>query len=137
MIRMLGALDLHRYAPRLYVLADSDAHSERKLLEFESKHSPEFSSAPNDSKEPLTNAHSSTNTFSTQVAPSNVLNTFKVFRVPRSREVRQSYISSVFSTLRASLHAFPLVFTERPDLLLCNGPGTCIPICVAFCLLRV
>ncbi|KAF8565704.1 hypothetical protein P879_04772 [Paragonimus westermani] len=50
-------------------------------------------------------------------------------RIPRAREVRQPFLSSTFSTIRGFMGAFPLIFRHRPDLILCNGPGTCIPVC--------
>jgi len=49
----------------------------------------------------------------------------------RSREVRQSYLTSVATTLYALLHSLALVWHTRPQLILCNGPGTCVPICWA------
>lgn len=49
--------------------------------------------------------------------------------VPRARQVKQSYVTSVFTTLCAVLYSLPIVFKTRPELILCNGPGTCIPIC--------
>lgn len=48
----------------------------------------------------------------------------------RARNVRQSYLTSVFTTLLATLKSLPLVASVRPDLVLCNGPGTCIPVCL-------
>jgi len=48
--------------------------------------------------------------------------------LPRSREVGQSYATSVLTTMYALVHAVVLVLRSRPSLLLCNGPGTCIPI---------
>jgi beta-1,4-N-acetylglucosaminyltransferase len=51
--------------------------------------------------------------------------------IPRSREVGQSYVSSVFSTLYSILYSLRVVYTARPELILCNGPGTCLPIIVA------
>ncbi|PIK41502.1 putative UDP-N-acetylglucosamine transferase subunit ALG14-like [Apostichopus japonicus] len=57
--------------------------------------------------------------------------------IPRSREVRQSYLTSIASTLYATWYAFPLVFRVKPDLVLVNGPGTCIPVCAASFMLRV
>lgn len=62
----------------------------------------------------------------------------KVYRIPRSREVGQSYISSIGTTLWSFIFAFQLVFWEiRPGLLLCNGPGTCLPIAVVTFLCRL
>ncbi|KAM6976560.1 UDP-N-acetylglucosamine transferase subunit ALG14 [Aplochiton taeniatus] len=60
---------------------------------------------------------------------------FTIHRIPRSREVQQSWGSSVVSTLNAFLYSVPLVFRLRPDMVLCNGPGTCVPICMAGLLL--
>eukprot|EP01137_Pigoraptor_chileana_P021745 Opistho-2@85818 len=60
----------------------------------------------------------------------------QVIRIPRSREVGQSYATSVFTTLRSVWSCFPIVFNFVPDLILCNGPGTCIPICFVGLLLR-
>ncbi|CAI5475494.1 unnamed protein product [Closterium sp. Yama58-4] len=57
--------------------------------------------------------------------------------VYRSREVGQSYITSVATTIIATLHAMLLVARVRPQLLLCNGPGTCLPICIAVFTLHV
>lgn len=55
---------------------------------------------------------------------------YSLVRIPRSREVKQSYVTSIFTTLYASLLSIPVIFKSKPDLLLCNGPGTCIPLCV-------
>ena len=57
--------------------------------------------------------------------------------IPRSREVGQSYLSSMFTTLYAFGFALLLVARLRPRLLLCNGPGTCIPLCAAVLWWRV
>eukprot|EP00922_Rhytidocystis_sp_ex-Travisia-forbesii_P046397 GHVS01069169.1.p1 GENE.GHVS01069169.1~~GHVS01069169.1.p1 ORF type:complete len:142 (-),score=6.99 GHVS01069169.1:177-602(-) len=54
---------------------------------------------------------------------------FAVIR--RSREVGQSYITSCWTTLVAFIEALQLVYRTRPQLLLINGPGTCLPICYA------
>lgn len=52
--------------------------------------------------------------------------------IPRSREVHQSFVTSVFSTCYALVHSIWVVlFVIRPDLILANGPGTCVPVCMA------
>ena len=56
--------------------------------------------------------------------------------VPRAREVGQSYVTSIFTTLRASVTSFAIVFKVMPDVIVCNGPGTCVPIAVAAYFLR-
>ena len=60
-----------------------------------------------------------------------------IWRIPRSREVGQSYSSSIVTTLYSFLHAIYLVGSVRPGLVLCNGPGTCLPIAVVAFVLRV
>lgn len=57
--------------------------------------------------------------------------------IPRSREVGQAWVSSVWTTLHSLYYCLGLVYTRRPHLVLCNGPGTCIPICAAVLLFRV
>jgi len=57
--------------------------------------------------------------------------------IPRSREVGQSYFTSIFTTLRAILVSFVLVWKVKPDLVLANGPGTCLPICLSAWVLKV
>jgi len=81
-------------------------------------------------------------------------------KIYRSREVGQSYITSIWTTLIAMGHALWLMIKIRPEVvlcqndlvllsyfsllqfelimyaiiqILCNGPGTCIPLCaIAF-----
>ncbi|KAF0698812.1 Aste57867_10601 [Aphanomyces stellatus] len=60
----------------------------------------------------------------------------RFFSIPRSREVGQSWITTIFSTAYAFLYSMWIVVHYQPDVLLCNGPGTCIPICAAVLLLR-
>jgi len=54
-----------------------------------------------------------------------------VVNTNRSREVGQSWISTLFTTFRACVHAVSIVWRHAPDVVICNGPGTCIPICGA------
>ncbi|VDK69133.1 unnamed protein product [Onchocerca ochengi] len=62
------------------------------------------------------------------------LNNFRVERISRSREVKQSYITSLFTTILACIESLFLVWRIRPDVVLCNGPGVCLPICFAVAL---
>ncbi|KAG1653183.1 Integrator complex subunit 12 [Nymphon striatum] len=57
-------------------------------------------------------------------------NEFIIERIPRSREVNQPWISTIFSTVIGILCSIPLIYKHKPNLILCNGPGTCIPICL-------
>ncbi|PSC74694.1 UDP-N-acetylglucosamine transferase subunit ALG14-like protein [Micractinium conductrix] len=65
------------------------------------------------------------------------LQQYSVAVIPRSREVGQSWSSSVPSTLRALWAAVSVVLDHAPELVLCNGPGTCIPVAVAAAALRL
>jgi len=62
---------------------------------------------------------------------------YSMVRVPRAREVGQSLISSLPSTLLAALACFPPLVKAPPQLLLCNGPGTCLPIIILARLLSI
>lgn len=58
---------------------------------------------------------------------------WSIATIPRSRHVNQSYLTSIFSTIYAIFITVPTVISFKPDLVLCNGPGTCVPVClVAF-----
>lgn len=109
-LRLVGSLS-GAYSPRHYVIAESDEMSAKKI------HSLELARAQNDS----TTEHTS----------------YHLHRIPRSREVRQSWLSSVFTTSYSMWFSFPLIHRIKPDLVLCNGPGTCVPICVSALLLGI
>jgi len=59
---------------------------------------------------------------------------YEVVSIPRAREVGQSYFTSIFTTIKALLVCLVLVFWKPADLLLVNGPGTCLPVCLAYLL---
>jgi len=61
---------------------------------------------------------------------------YELIRIPRSREVRQSYTSSILSTLRSIAACVPAVWRMKADVVLINGPGTCVPICACAWLYR-
>nr|CDS32104.1 UDP N acetylglucosamine transferase subunit [Hymenolepis microstoma] len=56
-------------------------------------------------------------------------NDYLIEEIPRAREVGQSLFSSFFTTSYAFIFAVVLVFKHQPQLVLCNGPGTCVPVC--------
>ncbi|XP_074859049.1 UDP-N-acetylglucosamine transferase subunit ALG14 [Carettochelys insculpta] len=106
-LRLLGSLS-QSYSPRHYIFADSDKMSENKILSFEQKRAETFTNSQ-----------------------------FSLNRIPRCREVQQSWSSSVLTTLYSILYSFPLTFRLKPDLILCNGPGTCVPVCISALLLQI
>ncbi|KAL4668023.1 hypothetical protein H8958_018179 [Nasalis larvatus] len=109
-LRLLGSLS-NAYSPRHYVIADTDEMSANKINSFE------LDRADRD--------------------PNNMYTKYYIHRIPRSREVRQSWPSTVFTTLHSMWLSFPLIHQVKPDLVLCNGPGTCVPICVSALLLGI
>ncbi|EDV99618.1 UDP-N-acetylglucosamine transferase subunit ALG14 homolog [Drosophila grimshawi] len=66
-----------------------------------------------------------------RVAMPSVTKDSDFIRVPRSRSVGQSWVSTIFTTLWSLLWSCWLVWRDRPQLVLCNGPGTCVPYCYA------
>ncbi|KAM3183591.1 hypothetical protein ACTXT7_010028 [Hymenolepis weldensis] len=110
------------YTPRIYVVASTDNLSGKKAIELESK------SRKND---------------------------YLIEELPRAREVGQSFFSSFFTTSYALIFAIVIVFKHQPQLyskkfcaggaavsarsslVLCNGPGTCVPVCFVARLLHI
>ncbi|XP_071983688.1 UDP-N-acetylglucosamine transferase subunit ALG14 [Engystomops pustulosus] len=98
-LRLLSCLS-QSYYPTHYVLAETDKMSEEKIHAFET-------SKDKTSTNPM----------------------YTIHRIPRSREVRQSWSSSFLTTIQSLFYSLPLTFRLKPDVILCNGPGTCIPVC--------
>ncbi|XP_063705247.1 UDP-N-acetylglucosamine transferase subunit ALG14 homolog [Culicoides brevitarsis] len=104
MLEIVRELDIEKYAPRIYITAKTDTNSILRLVDTEI------------AKEPEKEKHN-----------------FEIVAIARSREVKQSYLTAIFSTLHATLDCIPVLVRTRPDLILTNGPGTCVPVClVAF-----
>jgi len=84
---------------------------------------------------PITVVVAETDRQSTFMAKQKLIKPYKLQVIPRAREVKQTWSSTILSTAKAIFSSIPVVFDDRPDLLLLNGPGTCIPIVIAsFCL---
>jgi beta-1,4-N-acetylglucosaminyltransferase len=56
---------------------------------------------------------------------------FSVVRIPRSRNVHQSWLTTPFTTFYSLLFCTYLIWKQNPKVIVCNGPGTCVPICYA------
>ena len=56
--------------------------------------------------------------------------TFSISYIPRSRHVHQSWLTTPFTTLYSTFKAISLILKTNPQVLICNGPGTCIPLCL-------
>ncbi|KAF8020116.1 hypothetical protein BT93_G0734 [Corymbia citriodora subsp. variegata] len=111
MLNLLSVLQKDRFAPRFYVTAATDNMSLQKARVMEDS---------------LVDA-----------AGVKVGESAKYMQIYRSREVGQSYITSVWTTLVATAHALYIMIQLRPEVILCNGPGTCIPLCIIAFLFKV
>ncbi|PVU98242.1 hypothetical protein BB559_001720 [Furculomyces boomerangus] len=67
----------------------------------------------------------------------DVSNHKKFIEIPRARKVGQSFLTSVFTTLVAFYHSFFIIVSEKPDIILCNGPAICVPIVIASYIPRI
>ncbi|XP_059484429.1 UDP-N-acetylglucosamine transferase subunit ALG14 homolog [Neocloeon triangulifer] len=61
---------------------------------------------------------------------------FQIQLVPRMRVPLQSWTSALLRAPRAFAVCLKVVLDARPKLVLCNGPGTCVPVIVAAILLE-
>lgn len=111
MMNIITELQMDRFTPRYYVAALTDNMSLQKAQVYEK------SLIQGDGEKIIENA--------------------QFLQIYRSREVGQSYITSIGTTLLAILHAMWLIIRIRPQVIFCNGPGTCIPLCASAFLLKV
>ncbi|KAH6910381.1 UDP-N-acetylglucosamine transferase subunit ALG14 [Coprinopsis sp. MPI-PUGE-AT-0042] len=105
---MLSAIDPKRYRPRHYFVSEGDTLSVRKALELEET----FGRSSSD---------------------------FRTTIIPRARRVHQSFLTAPFTAL-ISLASCIYYMTLEPlldkktkftDVLVVNGPGTCLMLCLA------
>lgn len=113
MMNIVSELQKDRFTPRYYVAALTDNMSLPKAQVYEKS---------------LIHMEGDRET---------IIENAEFMQIYRSREVGQSYITSIATTLRATLHAMWLIIRIRPQVIFCNGPGTCIPLCASAFLLKV
>jgi len=111
MMNILTELQKDRFTPRYYVAALTDNMSLQKAQVYEKS--------------------------LIQGDREKIIEDAQFMQIYRSHEVRQSYITSIATTLLAVLHAMWLIIRIRPQVIFCNGPGTCIPLCASAFLLKV
>jgi beta-1,4-N-acetylglucosaminyltransferase len=114
MLELVKNLSPHYYTPLIYIIATTDTTSEQRV-----------------------HAHAAHAQQQQQQQRRRDLSNVPILRIPRSREVGQSYASSIVTTLWSFVHAIWLVARLRPGLVLCNGPGTCLPIAISAFLFRI
>ncbi|XP_073666770.1 UDP-N-acetylglucosamine transferase subunit ALG14 isoform X2 [Tursiops truncatus] len=78
------------YSPRHYIIADTDEMSAHKINSFEGNRADRN--------------------------PSAMFTEYYIHRIPRSREVQQSWLSTVLTTLYSLWLSFPLTHRVKPDL---------------------
>lgn len=68
----------------------------------------------------------------------SILGKLNVSYLPRTNEVKQSKITSIFTTLRSIVTSFLLIVNSLLNTthFISNGPGTCVPIFYIFSLLK-
>lgn len=106
LFRVMNELDRLKFAPRVYVVAKTDKLGAIKAQQHEQR----WACSDKEASTKHVNA--------------------AVHYIPRSREVGQSWATSVVSTAWSTIFAVSIIFKECPGLLLVNGPGTCLPLCV-------
>ncbi|XP_013371931.1 PREDICTED: UDP-N-acetylglucosamine transferase subunit ALG14 homolog isoform X1 [Chinchilla lanigera] len=129
-LRLLGSLS-SAYSPRHYVIADTDKMSADKINSFE------LDRADRDPSTMFLQIYSAPVNKAVREHSAVMDSRYYIHRIPRSREVQQSWLSTVLTTLHSMWLSFPLIHQVKPDLVLCNGPGTCVPICIAALLLGI
>mmetsp|Transcript_7331 Transcript_7331/g.14454 ORF Transcript_7331/g.14454 Transcript_7331/m.14454 type:complete len:217 (+) Transcript_7331:71-721(+) len=107
-LRLLDHFDKKHYFPRVYVKAETDVMSGEKALKKEEE-------------------------WQKTESPMGI----SFWKIPRSREVGQPFLTAIWPTLLAIFHSAFVVLKEKPKLILVNGPGTCIPVCAAALLFRL
>lgn len=136
MIHLLEQLDTKLYFPVVYIVADSDNTSIARLKQYidetrgdGSKNKGKTCVDRWEGRYPIENDTQFQNESAKNIHSESVTQKMgKVYRLPRPREVHQSYISSILPTLRSMYHTLYLLRNETPDLILANGPGMCVPL---------
>ncbi len=140
---MLSGLDPQRYTPRIYLVSSGDSFSADKARAHESRIQAAGAPIVGASEKRAPSAGDTATRKS---------DSYEIVTLPRARAVKQSLLTTPF-TLAISLLACIKVIVLVPlwrrwktgrrkdglfaELVLLNGPGTCVPIVIAVYLLRV
>ena len=117
-LSLVSALDFSRYTPRTYLVSEGDSLSAQKAIALEG--------------------------LKAASAKSPAKGGYQILTIPRARRVHQNILTVPFTTLRSLLAAVyrvalaPWLSGESAfDVLLLNGPGTCVVLCLAAYVNRV
>lgn len=112
MFKIMDALNKVKYQPRVYVTASSDRLAATKVQQHEQRWVSEHCMhAP------------------PRATDSTSLDAW-LRVIPRSREVGQPWASSAVTTAWAAVFSLRWLLMDKPHLVLANGPGTCLPLCL-------
>ncbi|SAM02506.1 hypothetical protein [Absidia glauca] len=100
MEQLIQSLEEEKYQPRTYVYAATDQLSKGRIQQLEQRCFPQ----------------------------SMAKTTY--YDIPRVREVGQSLQSVPRTFLLALVACFKVLLKCMPDTIICNGPGSCIPLCM-------
>ncbi|KAJ9052875.1 UDP-N-acetylglucosamine transferase subunit [Entomophthora muscae] len=106
MIQMLKTISPTEFCPRIYLISNTDSLSRSKLNQLEERWN------------------------------SSVGIDYVIYKIPRSREVGQSWFTTPFSVIQTLIVSFHILVNEVPDLVIANGPGSCVPVFLASRILR-
>ncbi|KAL4073970.1 glycosyltransferase family 1 protein [Scleroderma yunnanense] len=126
-LTLASALDFSRYYPRTYIVSDGDALSAQKAVALE------YRKAQGDT------------CFDDEA---DAQSKFTLLRISRARRVHQPLLSATLTAFKSFFACVYVVaispFSEKiilgkpfVDLLIMNGPGTCVPLCAAVMLSRL
>ncbi|KAK9487976.1 oligosaccharide biosynthesis protein Alg14 like-domain-containing protein [Lipomyces starkeyi] len=114
LLGIVGQLDFELYPIRTYVSFSGDKLSTVRALQLEKDKS---SATPPPSS-------------------SGRRRRVQTLELPRARNVGQSYFTSIFTSAVCGLECLVALVKVQPDIVVCNGPGSCVLICFAALLLR-
>jgi beta-1,4-N-acetylglucosaminyltransferase len=124
MLQLIGFLPPERYCCRTYITTEGDSFSRSKAMEREKS-------------------------FSAQLAGSDKSHQrIAIISLPRARKVHQTWLSTPLSVIVTFVYsAYHVIITPRTsrktasglfaDLIIMNGPGSCVPLVMAVYVLRV
>ena len=150
MIRLLEQLQPKSYSPVVYIVAHSDNTSVARLKKYIDNTRDSIglkeSGTPGttrigqwEGRYPIENESlpQTKNFLGEHLTSDNIPKMALVHRLPRPREVHQSYMSSILPTLWSIYKTFHLLQQEQPQLILANGPGVCVPLIYLVFLSRI
>ncbi|XP_070381461.1 UDP-N-acetylglucosamine transferase subunit ALG14 [Dermacentor albipictus] len=130
MLKLVENISTTSYSPRVYVTATTDPMSADKAKQLEMWRVASSSQV-------LLLRFLSSKKDASDGPEAEEPSDYVVERIPRSRELHQSWLTTVPTTVYAILASAPILLRHSPDVILCNGPGTCVPIVLMSFLLAV